>query len=314
MKRPRAIVPVLPTVITLGNLVFGFLAMAKTIDALSTSGGTGPLDPAFGAKIEMAGWFVVLAMVCDALDGRVARLTNQTSEFGSMLDSLADVVTFGVTPALMAKVVYEHTKNSLDQPFSSPFVTALCVLYLIGAVLRLARFTIATDQDEASHHTFEGLPSPAAAGMVITTCIFAFGGRHELGMDTATADTMATWMLRALPITACLLGILMISRMPYVHVFQRYVGHRQRPATFAWLVLVVWALIAFKEQALFLAAAVYVLGGLVLGIRARFTGRPVTESLPAPLGVVDEMEGEADERSQPSAGSGYGSDPAEFRR
>lgn len=285
MKTARSIVPVLPTAITLGNLVFGFLAMAKTIDALSISSGQGPLDPAFGERILHACFFVLAAMVCDALDGRVARLTKQTSPFGSMLDSLSDVVTFGVTPALMAKVVYEHTKVGLAQPFPSHITTSLCVLYLIGAALRLARFTVATDADESSHHTFVGLPSPAAAAMIVTTLIFCFEGRTEVGLAPEQADTLAIWLLRGLPVTACLMGLLMVSRLHYVHVVQRYVGHRTRVATFVTIVLVAWLTLAFMEWSLYFMSLVYVVGGLVLAARARITGRPVHEVLPPGVDV-----------------------------
>jgi len=109
----RSIIPVLPTIMTLGNLVCGFMAMAKTVDAMTSSTGAGPLDPAFAEKILQAAGLVLLGMIFDALDGRVARLTKSTSPFGAQVDSLADAVTFGVTPALMAKVVYEHGKIGL---------------------------------------------------------------------------------------------------------------------------------------------------------------------------------------------------------
>ena len=90
-------VPILPSLITLGNVFLGFLAMAKVTDAVWL----GP--EATSAVIEIFEFAVILvlwAMVLDALDGRVARMTNQTSAFGAQLDSLADVVTFGVAPAL----------------------------------------------------------------------------------------------------------------------------------------------------------------------------------------------------------------------
>lgn len=302
MRSARSIVPVLPTAITLGNLVFGFLAMAKTVDALNVSAKLGPLDPAFSERILHACYFVLAAMVCDALDGRVARLTKQTSPFGSMLDSLADVVTFGVTPALMAKVVYEHTKVGLDQTFSAHITTSLCVLYLIGAGLRLARFTATTDADEASHHTFVGLPSPAAAAMIVTTCMFCFEGRSAIGLAPETADAMAIGILRALPLLAACLGLLMVSRLSYVHVVQRYVGHRTRVATFVTIVLVVWLTVSFMAWSLFAMTLLYVGGGLVLAARARITGRPVHESLPPPVDVEEPVHWD----DPPAAGPGNG--------
>ena len=90
-------VPILPSLITLGNLFFGFLAMAKVADAVW-------LGPAPSAEViavfEAAVLLVLVAMVLDAIDGRVARMTGQTTAFGAQLDSLCDVVTFGVAPEI----------------------------------------------------------------------------------------------------------------------------------------------------------------------------------------------------------------------
>jgi len=278
----RSIIPVLPTIMTLGNLVCGFMAMAKTVDAMTSSTGAGPLDPAFAEKILQAAGLVLLGMIFDALDGRVARLTKSTSPFGAQVDSLADAVTFGVTPALMAKVVYEHGKIGLEQPFMPKVISALCALYLIGAVLRLARFTAKTDEDEGSHHTFEGLPSPAAAGLIVAAVIFIFDGRTEIGLGAENADALAVLILRSLPWVAAVTGLLMVSRVPYVHVVQRYVGRHMRASRFVNVVLIVAGVLVFHEWSLFLVIVLYVVGGLVLALRSRITGRPVLEALPQP--------------------------------
>jgi CDP-diacylglycerol--serine O-phosphatidyltransferase len=292
MRSPRAIIPVIPAALTLGNLVCGFVAMAKTVDAMTNSRGTGPLDPAFSQRIAQAAFFVLLGMLFDVLDGRIARLTRQTSPFGAMLDSLADIVTFGVTPALMAKAMYEHAKTGLDQPFFPKVVTALCAVYVIGAALRLARFTVGTDSDEASHHLFTGLPSPAAAAVLVTSCIFVYEGRYDVGLSDPWADGLAVLVLRSLPATACLLGLLMVSRVPYVHVVQRYVGHRTGVANFVKLVLVGAFLLLFYGWALFVVSWVYVIGGLALAVRARITGRDLMEALPAPWDEDDDESGD----------------------
>lgn len=286
----RSLIPVLPTAMTLGNLVCGFMAMAKTVDAMSQSGGEDPLDPVFATKILQAAGLIALGMVLDALDGRVARLTKATSDFGAQLDSLADVVTFGVTPALMAKVVYEHGKAGLDQPFMPKVISALCALYVVGAALRLARFTVKTDADESSHHTFEGLPSPAAAALVAFAVIFIFEGRQEIGLVGPWADDVAITVMRLLPFVAAGLGLAMVSRVPYVHVVSRYVGHRTGVTTFVNLAVLGAVVLIFHEWMLFLLALAYVLGGLVLGLRARWTGKEVLDALPEPPVGVDEDE------------------------
>ena len=104
----------LPSMVTLANLFLGFLAMAKVADALRlTTPGSSFADvlPYF----EVAAVLVFVAMVCDALDGRVARMTGQTSSFGAQLDSLADMVTFGLVPAFIAKVLVDwHAQDDAN--------------------------------------------------------------------------------------------------------------------------------------------------------------------------------------------------------
>lgn len=287
MRSARSIIPVLPSALTLGNLVCGFVAMAKVVDATTGTGGSGPLDLEFAEKIVEASWFILFGMVFDALDGRVARITGQASAMGGLLDSLSDMVTFGAAPALIAKAVYEHGKTGLDQPFVPKVITALTALYLICAALRLARFSANTGSDEESHHVFEGLPSPAAAGLIVSACIFIFSGRHDIGLPTQAADGLAIVIMRGLPFLTCVLGILMVSNIPYVHVVQRYVGHRTQRSTFVKLVLIIAIMLIFHDWSLFAASLAYVIGGLVLAIRARMTGRPVQEQLPEAWALDD---------------------------
>lgn len=288
MSTRTRLIPLIPTTFTLGNLVCGFVAMALAADALRASGGAGPLDPDFGRLIIRAAWVIVIGMVLDSLDGRIARMTGQTSPFGAMLDSLADLVTFGMAPAFIAKVVYEHTMAALDIPFRPPLVTSLCVAYVICAALRLARYTVATDEED-EHQVFAGLPSPAAAALIVSACFFGFEGPTELGawLPGGFIDEAPVWTLRVLPGMAFIGGLLMVSRVPYVHVASRYVGHKMAVGAFVKLVGVIWLAVLFHEWFLFLAANVYVIGGLVLAWRARRAGRSPLDDLPAPLAGED---------------------------
>ena len=289
MKGARAIIPVLPSAMTLGNLVCGFMAMAKTVDAMTMSTSLGPLDPEFGNLILHASGLIFLGMVFDALDGRVARMAGASSSFGAQLDTLADVVTFGVTPALMAKVVYEHAKVGLDQPFMPKVVSALCALYVVCAALRLARFTVATDDAAESHEVFAGLPSPAAAGVVGSAVLFAFAGRLELPWSQATGDAVAITILRSLPWLAAALGMLMVSNVPYVHVAQRYLGRRARVPRFVKIVVGSFLVLIFHEWSFLLVILIYVGGGLVFALRQRITGR--SPFAPSPTDGLSADEG-----------------------
>src|SRR5262245_54616709 len=103
-RRPRILaVSALPTLVTLGNLLAGFLAISYVVDAWRLPADR-PLREGLGVK---AAWVIFFGRLCDALDGRVARLTGAASAFGAELDSLADVVSFGVAPALLGKSVVQ---------------------------------------------------------------------------------------------------------------------------------------------------------------------------------------------------------------
>ena len=98
-------ISLLPNLVTLANAFFGLLALSKAIDALILSGD----DPAiFFQKMDRACFYVFMGMICDGLDGLVARMTRGESEFGAQLDSFSDALTFGVVPAFLVKVLVEH--------------------------------------------------------------------------------------------------------------------------------------------------------------------------------------------------------------
>jgi len=144
--RFRAIV-VLPSAFTLGNLFFGIWAMVR----------------ASQGNFRWAGWFIVFAGVADMLDGRMARLSRTGTRFGAELDSLVDVISFGVAPAM---IMY-----FLEFAEAGKFAWTLCFIYVAAVAVRLARYNItAAGSDKPGW--FTGLPSPAA-GMTLAT-YFAF--------------------------------------------------------------------------------------------------------------------------------------------
>jgi CDP-diacylglycerol--serine O-phosphatidyltransferase len=147
-RRVRRGASILPSLFTTGNLFLGFWAVVKTYQGN------------YGEAAPLIGW----AFVLDMLDGRIARLTGTTSEFGGELDSLADVISFGVAPAVLA---FQWGLSELGRVgWAAGFV------YIGAAAMRLARFNIqsATQLDK---RYFVGLPSPAAAGVVAAT-VFAW--------------------------------------------------------------------------------------------------------------------------------------------
>lgn len=147
LKQPglRRGAAILPTLFTIGNLFLGFSAIIQ----------------ALRLNFESAAQFIVVAVIFDMLDGRIARMTGTTSEFGAQLDSLADIVSFGVAPAIIA---YQWGLATLHRSFLAAFFFVMC------AAIRLARFNVQRKVVDGRY--FVGLPSPAAAGFVISIIYF----------------------------------------------------------------------------------------------------------------------------------------------
>jgi CDP-diacylglycerol--serine O-phosphatidyltransferase len=255
-KRGIAIVP---TLLTLGNGFCGFVAIAKALDAVMLTQGT-----QFEEKLTQAAWLIFLAMVFDALDGRVARLTNRTSEFGSQLDSFTDLISFGVAPAVLVKVIYEQGLIQAQMTYSVKLTLLLTALYTICSVLRLARYTVEVSPDEPAHNVFVGLPTPAAAGMVAGAVLFLFHGKETFPF-LENPDTLIT-IKKSFLFLPPLLGLLMISKIEYIHFFNRLIRGRK---TFNYLVqgvLCIFVIAFCHEWALLLCFTIYLFSGPIMSL------------------------------------------------
>ena len=262
MRQPR-VFAVLPTLLTLGNGVCGFGAItfaAKVGLAERTGWGRDGTECLF-----IAACLVFLAMVFDALDGRAARWTNQSSQFGAELDSLCDVISFGVAPAFML------VKFTPD--FHPRLLWAIAGLYVVYAALRLARFNVETDEDDA-HDSFSGLPSPAAAGTV-AACLFAYPELvYRAGMVVPPGDWLSGWVKAAsatliplakimLPIVTLSVACLMVSRVRYPHAFNQLFREKQSFRRLLYLVLGIAVCLVIQELAMPLLFAGFAASGPV---------------------------------------------------
>jgi len=167
----------LPSLFTVGNIGAGFFSITETIKAIS-----GPGDA--HTHLDWAAIAIIFAIPFDTLDGRIARMTNTTSEFGKELDSLADAITFGVAPALLAMIwgfhfLLDSTNKQLLENLhhAGAFI---CFLFLIGGVSRLARFNISHDAQPRNpgrpgRKYFVGMPIPAAAGFLASSVHLCYG-------------------------------------------------------------------------------------------------------------------------------------------
>ena len=261
-------VSVLPTLLTLGNLLAGFAAIFFASRAYKAD--------VFPAWAEVAAVFVFLGLCFDGLDGRVARMTRNTSDLGEQLDSMADMVTFGVAPAFLTLQLI-----GLETPFGGGdgdrifdrAVVAIAALYVACAALRLARFNVEKHDGGTAGgkpYFFTGLPSPGAAGTVASLVLLHQNLLHQF------AGTPAEWTVKASTFTLVFILLLtalaMVSRLRYVHVMNRYMRGRARFEVIAKVVIVGILLLMYPQGALALAFAVYALSAPVFWLWRRVGG------------------------------------------
>lgn len=175
MKQSRQLIYVLPNLFTAGGIFSGVMSLV-----MSTEG-----------KFDYAAWFILIALVFDGLDGRVARLTNTTSKFGVEFDSLADIVSFGVAPALLLYLFCGHDFGR--------FGIVVSGLYVVFGAIRLARFNVTTSENEPS--VFIGVPIPTAA--VFISVLILLYDKYTLTLYTP------------LLIVTLLVAVLMVSNIRY---------------------------------------------------------------------------------------------------
>jgi CDP-diacylglycerol--serine O-phosphatidyltransferase len=250
-------IAVLPTLLTLGNGICGFAAIvcASKIGHSDVS--------ADAASFALSGWLIVGAMLFDALDGYVARLTKTASKFGGELDSLCDAISFGVAPAYLLL----HLGPGWEaHPLMSRLLAGIAVLYMVCAVLRLARFNVNSNvPDPAAHKRFQGLPSPAAAGCLASLAILRGELPGKLKLYWPDADT--TILAKALQgvieswamIGALLVAFLMVSAIPYPHVTKNILRGKRHFGQLMQVILAAFIVLLIRELALVLLFWFYAL-------------------------------------------------------
>ena len=271
-RRPRRAAYALPTLFTAGNVFLGFLAILKAFEGalLARSGQMGS-NPHF----ELAAKMIGLAVFLDGLDGRIARMTNTTSDFGREMDSLADAITFGIAPAVLAFTwgifFVEGNWHGIMHDHLLRIGYFVSFLYLLCGSARLARFNVQKNPvpknpGRPDRKYFVGLPIPAAAGCVAAVIY-------------VTDSVPLVWWPMALAWIALLglLAFLMVSTWRY-RSFKDF--HLLRP--FSPLTVILWGALIYLtwnySQPVFLAMAIaYVGSGIVVRIggslRRRFRRR-----------------------------------------
>jgi CDP-diacylglycerol---serine O-phosphatidyltransferase len=252
----------LPNLMTAGNLFCGFAACMRCIEASFIARGAaevaGAIPPEAIAHYKDAVWYIFGAMAFDALDGRLARMGGQESLFGAEFDSLADVVSFGLAPALMVFFLIIKPAGG-DQTLLS--VGGLIgFIYLLCAAIRLARFNIITHPllqkpgSKPSSKDFVGLPVPAAAGTVAALVLFL--------LNLLTHDRSLQWMTLGLPPLLLLVAMLMVSTVRYPSGKQIDLRTKTKLTTLVIYIVVGAAVIRFKEYGMITLCLGYIFYGL----------------------------------------------------
>jgi len=247
-------IAILPTLFTLGNGVCGFAAIAFA-SKITPSYPINDLDHAY--YFFYAGWFIVAAMVFDAFDGFVARLSRTASEFGGQLDSLCDAISFGAAPAFLLL--------RLGQDWQAPavrnMVPIIAALYMVCAILRLARFNVENSPDPLAHKRFKGLPSPAAAGCLATLAMLRGQTPEILSEYNSFLHNFVDY---AAPLGALLVALLMVSRVGYPHVTKQLLRGRRHFSYIVRIVFVVFLIVLLQNLALQHVALIVVFWGYTL--------------------------------------------------
>ena len=242
---------ILPSLFTSGNIAAGYYGIVQSIR------GSALHDP---DAFDRAALAIIFAILFDGLDGRIARMTNTSSAFGRELDSLADVITFGVTPSLLAYLWGVRQVSAIAYPGLEVRLLHLgvvvCFLFLICGACRLARFNISVNPQprnpgRADRKYFVGMPIPAGAGVVAAVVHFEGG-----------SPIHSPWMSLPWLILIGLVGFLMVSNWRFWSGKELDMSQR-RPGRLLALFALVGAVVIFESQyALIVFAMVYLLSGI----------------------------------------------------
>jgi CDP-diacylglycerol--serine O-phosphatidyltransferase len=258
-RRPRRAAYALPTLFTAGNVFLGFYSIIEIFQAaLLMPAAASSTIPHF----RLASIAIGAAVFLDGLDGRIARMTNTVSDFGREMDSLADVITFGIAPAILAFVWgVQFVDAAIDRATldylhrAGYFVT---FLFLLCGAMRLARFNIQhnpmpSNPGRSDKKYFVGLPIPSAAGMVASV-VYA-----------AESEPLHNWIISAAWLClVALLSFLMVSTWRYPSFKDLNLLQPRSPLIVVLLGSLVYLIVVFSHPVLLGMSAFYVGTGIVI--------------------------------------------------
>ena len=254
----------LPSMATLGNAICGFAAIyVAGLDKTPANPSPDRVTDWFTQyNFLAAAYLIFVAMIFDGLDGRLARFTRHTTDFGGQLDSLADVISFGAAPAFIALELFKFYHPTAI-PALTRLIWALGALYMSCAAMRLARFNVSNEHGEQHHFSFLGLPSPGAAGAVAALILMQqdLADNPWHGHLNNIATTLSNILIYVLPVVVVVTGLLMVSNIRYPHVINRYMKGRKSLARVVTVVILVLLLVVAHRYLLGIGCLFYALWG-----------------------------------------------------
>ena len=239
--RRQRMMPLIPSLMTTGNLFFGLLSIMTSIQIVNMSSNELISVEVLYRKYWWAAAFIGISAFLDVLDGRLARMIRSETDFGISYDSLSDLVSFGVAPAVLI-----YTWSLID---SGKLGLMVVLFYVVCTALRLARFNVQSQGVEK--YKFTGIPSPMAAGVIASPILFF----AEIRLDPT--DIIMWSYLFVTPFV----GMLMVSDVPY----WKFPRNIKRPFNaLVMLSIVIAAIITLPEVMIFLIAYTYALSGFFL--------------------------------------------------
>ncbi|MBR2357014.1 MAG: phosphatidylcholine/phosphatidylserine synthase [Lentisphaeria bacterium] len=243
-----------PNTLTLCNSWCGFASILWTLSVYERASNTYDV-------LAVSALIILGAMVFDVLDGFAARMLNATSMHGLQMDSLSDMVTFGVAPAVLMAVL-THWLQGVQTSFQVWVTYLLCSVYVGCAALRLATYNVKAMEKSGDSNVFHGLPSPGAAAAIVS-----------LVLAMRVFDRDLSNLALVLPIYAAILGVLMVSPLPYRHLGKWLLTRKNnQPIKIMILVVLLFLVAIFREYAIFSVITLYVLSGPVEALRRVLTG------------------------------------------
>jgi CDP-diacylglycerol--serine O-phosphatidyltransferase len=260
---------ILPSLFTSGSIALGYYVIMQSI-----RGATAPNVAMSSVAFDHAALAVAFAIVFDGLDGRIARMTNTSSAFGKELDSLADVITFGVAPSLLAYLWGVRQVAPSGHPEIEArlihFGLVVCFLFLISGACRLARFNISVDPKPRNpgrpdRKYFVGMPIPAGAGVIAAVIHFEGGSPID-----------SLWMSVLWLALVAFVGFLMVSSWRFWSGKEIDMGARKPGRLLVFLVVLLGIIFEWDRIALFVIALGYLLSGVMARLayswKRRFAG------------------------------------------